>query len=462
MCGIAGILNWSSRQADGDLPQLLGQMSDRLAHRGPDDAGQWVEPTTGTGFAHRRLSIIDLSAQGRQPFVDAEGRHVLVLNGEIYNYLELREELRAKGVEFRTATDTEVLLEALKLWGRDALDRLDGMFAFAFHDVAARRTLLARDRFGEKPLYWAQIGHALVFASELVALSGLPGFDGRVDSDAVAEYLYLQYLDSPHAIHRSARKLPPGSWMLVEGGQIRSSGRYFAFRPSEEKRVWNADALADELEDILVRSLRRRLLSDVPTGAFLSGGVDSALVAALICKKLGRPLQTFTLGFAGTPHSEHHQARATATHLGCDHHEKLLAPAALTEFSTVAGALDEPNADTSCLPVYHLAAFARTGITVALSGDGADELFAGYSRYGRMLTAATHDTSYGEPGRAYYSQHLQVWGEAQFMPALHDRPDGFLQQRDALFAEIDSSPLSLCDRLRMADVNHYMPGSVLA
>ncbi|MEP6607087.1 MAG: asparagine synthase (glutamine-hydrolyzing) [Burkholderiaceae bacterium] len=465
MCGIAGLFSAERAVSDGVARDaLLRRMTGVIAHRGPDDEGIWHDALGRCSLGHRRLSIIDTSPAGHQPMIDASGRWVISYNGEIYNFEELRAQLKACGISFRGRTDTEVLLHALALWGVDALPRLDGMFALAAFDRASGQLILARDAFGEKPLYYAELaGGGLAFASELHALETVPGVGGHISLDSVAELLMFQYIGAPRTVYSGVSKLQPGHWLTAYPGQAPKIGRYFAFQPGSSGFDHRPlDQLADELEDILVRSLRRRLISDVPLGAFLSGGVDSSTVCALIRRQLKVPLKTFSIGFQGAADSEHEVARVFAAHLGTEHHDKIIAPNASEFLLNIGRVLDEPNADSSCLPTYLLSAFARQTVTVALSGDGGDELFAGYDRYFATLDESTrHRAPDWSPGRDYYSNRILVSVEEHikelfgFVPA---RAAGHLER---LRAEVDRTNVPLVCRLRQTDVENYMPGAVL-
>jgi asparagine synthase (glutamine-hydrolysing) len=312
MCGVAGLFGARSNfHSLDEMASVVTAMARSMAHRGPDTEGIWSDPEGRCVLGSRRLSVIDLSDAGRQPMISADGRHVMAYNGEIYNCDELRPRLRAEGIGFRGHADTEVLVNGIALWGREVLEELDGMFAFAAFDKASGELLLARDPFGEKPLYYVELpAGGLAFASELQALEQLPQFDGEVDADAVAELLMFEYVGAPRSIYRSVKKLPPGHWLRSTPGQPVEIQRYFQFQPGiGEPDARPLGEMADELEDILVRALRRRVVSDVPLGAFLSGGVDSSTVCAVIARKLGLPLKTFSIGFAQAPESEHEVAR---------------------------------------------------------------------------------------------------------------------------------------------------------
>ena len=465
MCGIAGLFSAQRALPEaGARDAVLRHMTRVIAHRGPDDEGIWHDTQGRCSLGHRRLSIIDTSAAGHQPMFDASGRWVISYNGEIYNFEEVRAQLQACGITFIGRTDTEVLLQALALWGIDALARLDGMFALAAFDRESGQLVLARDAFGEKPLYYTELaGGGLAFASELQALEVVPGAGQQVSLDSVAELLMFQYIGAPRTIYSSVNKLPPAHWLIAYPGQAPKIGKYFQFRPGStgfDHRPLGE--LADELEDILVRSLRRRLVADVPLGAFLSGGVDSSTVCALIRRRLDVPLKTFSIGFQGAPESEHEIARAFAEHLGTEHYDKVIAPNASEFLLNIGRVLDEPNADSSCLPTYLLSAFARETVTVALSGDGGDEMFAGYDRYFATLDEARQRR--GEPwhpGHVYYSNRILVSVENHIKELLGFVPARAQEHLVRLRHEVNHPGVPLFCRLRKTDVDNYMPGAVL-
>ena len=462
MCGIAGVIDKTGRLSPEALAGLARDMADAMPYRGPDDSGVWADPQGGCALAHRRLSIIDTSAAGHQPRLSAGGRHVITYNGEFYGYLSLKAELEAAGVRFASRTDTEVLLEGLARLGPALLGRLDAMFAFGLWDREARRLVLARDLFGEKPLYYLDRPDLFAFASELHALATLPGFDPTVTREAVANYLCWQYVPGPATIYRAARKLPPGSVLTLEAGRAPVVERYFDFRaagPAVGGRP--LDDLAEELEAILAATIERRLISDVPLGAFLSGGVDSTVVAAIVTKKLGRDLDTFSIGFDGHAESEHHQARETAQHLGTIHHEQVLAPDTVALGRQIGRALDEPNGDTSCLPTWLLSRFARERVTVALSGDGGDEMFGGYNRYFDTLAEAAAPPPGWIPGEAYLSDRILLGPDAVLAALFGAVPAGLARDLAAERAFLDAPGRPLLHRMRELDARHYMPGAVL-
>lgn len=381
------------------MHDLVGRMAATLRHRGPDDGGTWVDAAAGLALGHRRLAVLDLSPAGHQPMVSACGRYVLALNGEIYNHLDLRAALAAAGVApaWRGHGDTETLLAAIAAWGLEAtLPRAEGMFALALWDRQARTLSLARDRCGEKPLFYGWVGQgagrAFAFASELKALRAWPGFANPVCREALAQYLRFLYVPTPRSIYRDLYKLEPGHLLRVTGGAAR--GERAAVRKTA---YWSLAAavtaarrqpLTDEvtalaaLEATLAQAVGRQAVADVPVGAFLSGGVDSATLVALLQRQARRPVLTFTVGFDAAGFDESPQARAVARHLGTEHHElRVTAPEARQVIPSLPRLYDEPFADSSQIPTFLVCQAARRRVTVALSGDAGDELFGGYNRY---------------------------------------------------------------------------------
>lgn len=386
MCGIAGLLHLPG-PADA-LAAAVDRMTASLAHRGPDAAGRWVDPAVGVAFGHRRLSILDLSAAGAQPMRSASGGFVIAFNGEIYNHRELRCGLG--DVAWRGHSDTEVLLAAIEAWGLPAaLRRLVGMFAFALWDRERRELVLARDRLGEKPLYYGWQGNALLFGSELKALAAYPAWRGEVDRDALALFMRYGYVPLPHSIWRGVRKLLPGSYLTVSVdtplGVLPAPTAYWRARDAAVAGVrsdLDDQAAADELDRQLRRSVAGQMVADVPLGAFLSGGVDSSVIVALMQAQSDRPVRTFSIGFTESDYNEAVHAKAVAAHLGTDHTELYLAPSdAMAVIPRLPEMFDEPFGDSSQIPTHLVAAMARRYVTVSLSGDGGDELLGGYNRY---------------------------------------------------------------------------------
>ena len=358
-------------------------MASTLAHRGPDDAGVWESSDGLIALSHRRLSIVDLSPLGRNPMSWDGGRLQITFNGEIYNFLELRRELENAGHCFRSQTDTEVILAAYDQWGIESVARLHGMFAFGLWDARRRRLWLVRDRLGKKPLYYAQYAGSLRFASELKGLVADGRFPREIDSDAVGLYLRHGYIPSPHTIYATARKLPPAHYAVWEEQRLRVV-RYWdplphAFRTRDAR---SEDDANEELEAILETAIGLRRVADVPVGAFLSGGIDSSLVVGLMQEQSATPVRTFTIRFEKPEYNEADHAAAVARHLGTDHHEQTCsARVMLKVVDRLSDMFDEPFADSSAIPTYLLSNLARERVTVALSGDGGDELFFGYPRY---------------------------------------------------------------------------------
>jgi len=396
VCGIAGLLDPERRFAPAALAEVVGRMADTLRHRGPDGAGVWADPAAGMALGHRRLAIIDLTATGSQPMVSASGRYCLVLNGEIYNHAALRRELPDGGTQLRGHSDTEVLLATIEQRGLErALAAAVGMFAFALWDRRSRTLSLARDHLGQKPLFFGRIGSTFAFASELKALAAHPEFRPEVDRGALVLFLRHQYVPAPHTIWRDVYKLPAGSLLrfsLEEGARAEVDllgriERYWCLRTVAERgqdaaaRVHERDAL-QRLDQLLNQAVRDCMVADVPVGAFLSGGIDSSLVTALMQRHAARPVKTFTIGFFEAQFDEAEHARAVARHLGTEHTELYLTPdearATIPELPEI---FDEPLSDPSQIPTFHVARLARQQVVACLSGDGGDEVFGGYVRY---------------------------------------------------------------------------------
>lgn len=388
MCGFTGFLE---RSGFSDGEALLRRMADTIVHRGPDSDGYWIDGEAGIALAHRRLAIIDLSPSGHQPMLSHDGRFVLSYNGEIYNHIDLRRELDERGATaWRGHSDTETLLEGFATWGVvGTLERANGMFAFALWDRADRKLYLARDRMGEKPLYYGVQGKTLLFGSELKALRQHPAWQGRIDRDALSLFLRHNYVPGPYSIYDGIRKLPPGHYLEMAAGDDdlpepvaywdiadkARDGREHPFEGSPEDGV-------DALEALLLDAVGIRMAADVPLGAFLSGGYDSSTVVALMQRQSARPVKTFSIGFSEAEYDEAHHAKRVAKHLGTDHTELYVTPQdALDQIPILPHHWDEPFADSSQIPTLLVSRLARTEVTVSLSGDGGDELFCGYTRY---------------------------------------------------------------------------------
>ena len=389
MCGIGGIIENLERSKES-LNATVLEMVAPLSSRGPDSEGTWVDANAGIAFGHKRLSIIDLSPTGEQPMVSASGRFVITYNGELYNTHEIRAELLERGIQFQGRSDTEVLLEACAAFGiEQAVRRIRGMFAFAIWDRSDRVLYLVRDRIGIKPLYYWATKHRFLFASELKGLRAHPNFNSMLDERAVQAFLMLDYVPTPLSIFKNVRKLEPGAilrvstdafeefhikkyWTLTEVAQAGNQDRYDG----------TMEEATDDLEMLLTDSINRHLVSDVPVGMFLSGGIDSSTVVALAQQNSTRPIKTFSIGFSEQQHDEAPYARNIARHLSTDHCEHYVCQSEVRNYGpSILANHDEPFADTSMIPTWFLARLARNEVTVALSGDGGDEVFGGYERH---------------------------------------------------------------------------------
>lgn len=384
MCGIAGMMFCR----DSELRSIVSRMVEMIRYRGPDDGGVWCDPSIGLGLGHARLSILDLSPAGRQPMESASGRYVIVFNGEIYNHLELRGQLA--GLPWRGHSDTETLLAAFETWGVEkALQAVVGMFALALWDRVERRLVLARDRIGEKPLYYGWSNGTFLFASELKALDAYPGWRPEIDRDALALFMRYAYVPLPYSIYTGIRKLLPGTYTTIS---LACAASYWpepipywsaaAVAGQARRCDWTDSMAADELARLLSRAVKGQMVADVPLGALLSGGIDSSTVVAIMQASSSRPVKTFSIGFREDDYNEAPGAKAVAEHLGTDHTELYVSAAdALAVIPLLPSMYDEPFGDSSAIPTHLVARLAKQQVTVALSGDGGDELFGGYNRY---------------------------------------------------------------------------------
>ena len=394
MCGITGFLQRGGGHAE-EMTGIVRAMAGQLRHRGPDDSGEFVDSVSGIALGFRRLAIIDLTPTGHQPMASASGRYVIIFNGEVYNFERIRAELLREGMsagEFRGHSDTEVILAAVEKWGvRGAVERFVGMFAFALWDRVERRLHLVRDRVGVKPLYYGHSGGAFLFGSELKALRAFPGFDCEIDRDALAAYMRYNYVPAPLSIYRGISKLPPATILTINAIGGVSEERYWEpprlekqarhFRGSEAECI-------DQLDALLRDAVQLRMISDVPLGVFLSGGIDSSTVTALMQAQSSTAVRTFTIGFREESYNEAAHAREVARHLGTEHTELYVTPSETMDvIPRLPQIYDEPFSDASQIPTFLVSQMARRHVTVSLSGDGGDELFGGYNRYfwGRAL-----------------------------------------------------------------------------
>jgi asparagine synthase (glutamine-hydrolysing) len=496
MCGIAGIFHLSTPKPVD--PARVERMCDAIAHRGPDGQGLWTAP--GVGLGHRRLSVIDL-AGSPQPMASADGRAMLVFNGEIYNYRELREELRATGAVFRTDGDSEVILAAWQRWGVDCLSRLHGMFAFALYDLDQRRLLLARDRLGVKPLFLAPLADgSLIFGSELKALTAHPLLRREADPLAVEDYLTWGYVPDSRSILKGVGKLPAGHYLLLRhDAPVPRPVRWWDISFAERRRGRTAD-LEAELLHLLRQAVTSRMTADVPLGAFLSGGVDSSSVVALMAEASASPVRTCSIGFDVAALDETGHARAVAERFRTDHRSRTVSPDDFAAIDDLVALFDEPFADASALPTWRVCQLAREFVTVALSGDGADEAFAGYRRqvfqhhedrlrrllpaglrrplFGglgalwpkadwapRPLRARTTLLSLAGTGEEGYARALAVTTpqlRAQILSPDFKRLRGDYRGEQPLEALMRAAPArSGLDRAQYADLTFWLPGDIL-
>jgi asparagine synthase (glutamine-hydrolysing) len=386
MCGIAGLWQRDGASREG-LALSVEDMTGALSHRGPDDSGVWVDSEAGIALGHRRLSIIDLSPAGHQPMRSSDRRFVITYNGECYNFADLRNDLVARGAMFRGQSDTEVIIEGCVHWGvKETISRINGMFALAIWDAHERRLYLARDRMGEKPLYWAVFDSLVLFGSELKALRAVPSWHPRLNRGAVAAFLRHNYVPGPFTIYEGVNKLPPGRFVSI-GARSVQENTYWNLEEAvshgrNDPHAGGEEELTESLDALLQDAVARRMVSDVPLGAFLSGGYDSSSIVALMQKSSAQPVKTFTISFDHATFDESKHAEAVARHLKTDHTTFPVSGAeALAVVPKLAQMYDEPFADSSQIPTHIVSALTRQRVTVALSGDGGDELFSGYNRY---------------------------------------------------------------------------------
>jgi asparagine synthase (glutamine-hydrolysing) len=496
MCGIAGLF---AREAHAQVDRdLLARMRDRMVHRGPDGAGLWCDD--GIGLAHRRLSVIDVEGSP-QPMHSPDGRATIVFNGEIYNYRALRSELAGLGHAFRTEGDTEVILAAWRQWGTDCLARFDGMFAFALYDRERRQLFLARDRFGVKPLFTALLPDGtFAFASELKGLLAHPALDRTIDPLAIEDYFAWGYVPDHRSMLAGVDKLPAGHYRIVEHGKPAHPPVCWYDISFERRETMSAQEEAEALRAQLAGAVASRMVSDVPIGAFLSGGVDSSAVVALMAERASQPVTTCSIGFDVADLDETAHARLIAEKFGTAHHERIVDPAMFDRIDALAGMFDEPFADASALPTAAVCALAREHVTVALSGDGADEAFAGYRRHvfhaaeerargalplplrravfgplaalypkadwaPRPLRAKTTFQSLALSGEEAYARALGVMAPELrgriFSPAMKRELGGYRAEQPLIELMRSAPARSGLDRAQYADLKFWLPGDIL-
>ncbi len=388
MCGISGIFSSSGNK--DYLNTQINRMISSLNHRGPDNNGIFIDEKKGVVLGHNRLSILDLSINGSQPMKSDSNRYVISFNGEIYNHIDIRGKIQSGN--WRGTSDTETLLAAIENWGIDkTLGRLRGMFAFALYDTIENKLHLCRDRTGEKPLYYGQISNDFIFASELKSFLTHPGFEKKINRDSLATFMQYGYVPSPNTIYNNINKLPPGSILTIDADKNYNIRNYWAFKinPNKNSSFDQSDdnLMIDKLKTLLLNSVEKQMISDVPIGAFLSGGIDSSLITAMMQSLSDRPIDTFSIGFNEEEYDESLYARSVSEYLNTNHHELIVdAQMSLDVISDLPKIYDEPFADVSSIPTYLLSKMTREKVTVSLSGDGADELFGGYERYYRGLS----------------------------------------------------------------------------
>lgn len=378
MCGIAGYFQSGAVMASSESQQLAKRMCDVITHRGPDDAGYYLEG--GVAIGMRRLSIIDI-ASGHQPISNEDGSVWIVFNGEIYNFAELRADLIARGHSFKTHSDTETIVHLYEEDGERCVERLRGMFGFAIWDRRENKLFLARDRAGKKPLHYTMVGDTLVFGSEIKSLLQFPGVERRANAEAISDYLSFGYVPDPQTAFRGIDKLPPGHTLTFREGRV-TTRQYWNFQFDQTQQSPREERFyVERLRELIAEAVRIRLVSEVPLGAFLSGGVDSSTVVAMMARAMDQPVKTFSIGFSEASFDELKYARLTAERYRTDHHEFMVTPDVCRLVEEIVWHHDEPFADASSIPTYVVSKMAREFVTVILSGDGGDELFAGYERY---------------------------------------------------------------------------------
>jgi len=476
MCGITGYLLRTPRDDDSNMRTLVEQMAATLTHRGPDAGGSWTDARTGIALGHRRLSIQDLSPAGAQPMTSHDGRFVLSYNGEVYNFSALSRELEALGHHFRGHCDTEVMLAALQQWGiSGALQRLQGMFAFALWDQRDQSLILARDRVGKKPLYYGWCAETFLFGSELKALRAHPGFNASIDRDALALFIQHAWVPGPRSIFEDIAKLPAGHWLQVTANGKQELHCYWsatqvALAGQRHPFAGTLSQAADTLENLLQEAVSSRMVADVGLGALLSGGYDSTTIAALMQHNSDIPVQTFTIGFDDKRYDESTYARDIAQHLGSEHTELFVsAEDALDIIPSLPAMYDEPFADASQMPTHIVSRLARSKVTVALSGDGGDELFAGYGRYRRPARDMARWAGLPRALRSTLARTLsacqaQGWNLLQPAPGTTSMPAwrrfvAKLDKNVAALLAADEVTLFARQRARIANGADYVPGA---
>lgn len=443
MCGFAGFIS-IKKTIDFGAESVVRDMLSKINHRGPDDSGTWIED--GVAFGHQRLSIHDLSPLGHQPMHSYSNRFVVVFNGEIYNFLELKEELVALGSVFKSESDTEVLLACIEKWGVEAsLKKFTGMFAFALWDKENKQLYLARDRMGEKPLYYSILPSGIVFGSQLGSLTQHPLFDKELDRNAIGLYLRHGYIPAPFSVYKNTKKLMPGNFLVIDirGNEVITSptAAYWSFKNvcetyKNKDRINDPKLALSELDVLINKSVKQQSQADVPLGAFLSGGIDSSLITSYMQAQSSKPINTFTIGFKDPKYNEAKFAKEIANHLGTNHTEHYIDQSdLLSVVPKLPLVYDEPFADSSQLPTYIVGALAKQKVTVALSGDGGDELFCGYSRYERTYQRWNKVSKIPKPVRGLInstSKHINVLNNVHNFKAMGKSTHELIRSLDYL------------------------------
>jgi asparagine synthase (glutamine-hydrolysing) len=487
MCGIAGILKKDGSSVSRDV---LVAMRETMTHRGPDDAGIWTNGSVG--LAHRRLSILDPSPAGHQPMSDPTGDVWIVYNGELYNYPVLRKLCEDRGVSLRSHSDTETILHLWRFFGERMVDHMRGMFAFGLWDRRQRVLFLARDRFGQKPLYYADLPDRFLFASELKALRADPAFPPVLDPRALRDYFAVGYVPDPASIYRAAHKLPPAHDLLVrlDGGTVEPPHPYWRFEFQPDRSISTGE-WKEQIEHKLAETVACHMISDVPLGAFLSGGVDSSTVVALMAQTSGQPVKTYSIGFEEEAYSELPYARAVAKHVGADHTDLIVRPDKCSLVEKLFSFYDEPFSDSSALPTFLVSELARTGVTVSLTGDGGDEIFGGYNRYMATLDEVAQTWAPEWARRTIFPYLLSHWptgirGRSRIERIIAGRQDGnYVERTLCLFGRglgrrclqpnladgydplrrweeiLARKDTPLTQRMQFNDIESYLPGDIL-
>lgn len=466
MCGISGILDFKNHFTPHARVSIVNKFCEMQHHRGPDAVGIWKSSFSYCVLGHTRLAIIDLDERSNQPMRSANGRFAMTFNGEIYNYKSLKLQLEEQGVEFRTQSDTEVILEGYTVWGDDLFEKLDGMYALAIYDEQKKTLLLSRDRVGEKPLYYAKLKNTITFCSELKPLLTIPGISKEISESSLFEYLSLRYVAEPNTIFSSIKSIKSGTYVYIDMlGNIKENSYYAFDVPNIDARYSGSlEEYVDELETAMIEAVTTRLNADVPVGAFLSSGVDSSLVCSIASLKLNRKILCFSAGFQGSKESETDSAKKIAEHLGLPFEAQTITSDDLLNVTMDFGnKVDELNGDRSCVPTYVLSGLIRRRVTVAVSGDGGDELFGGYGRYLGPERVGYEDGTETDAVCEYLISRLPVFNLTALTDAMPSEYIVFRRRFASRFSSAYARPeLAEIERQRIIDFHSYLPGAVLA